>query len=81
MTPNPHRAAAIGVGIIVMGLAVGIVAGLFLMEIPVGNRDVAMMALGIAISWAGSVVNFHYGSSSGSSRKTDMLAQQKEPEV
>ena len=75
MTPNPHRLAAIGVGIIVMGMAVGIVAGLFALELPEGNREVALVILGTAIGWAGSVVNYHFGSSSGSARKTDMLAE------
>ena len=75
MTPNPHRLAAIGVGVIVMGMAVGIVAGLFALELPEGNREVALVILGTAIGWAGSVVNYHFGSSSGSARKTDMLAE------
>lgn len=81
MNPNPHRVAAIVVGAVVMLIAIGIVAGLFLLEIPEGNRDAAMLILGVAIGWAGAVVQYHYGSSSGSSRKTDMLAQQKEPEA
>lgn len=68
-TPSAMIAAA------VMALAVAIVAGLFLLEIPGGNRDVAMVVLGVAIGWAGTVVNFHFGSSHGSQRKTDILAQ------
>lgn len=79
--PNPQRIALMVVGFVVMALAIGIVAGLFLLEIPLGNRDVAMVVLGVAIGWAGSVVSYFFGSSSGSARKTDILASQaREPE-
>jgi DNA mismatch repair protein MutH len=64
------------VGLFAMGIAAGILLGLFLMEIPEGNRDVAMVSLGIALGWAGSVVQFHYGSSEGSKSKTDLIAAQ-----
>lgn len=55
-------------------IAAGIIAALFLMEIPPGNRDVAMVALGVALGWAGAVVQFHFGSSEGSKAKTDLMA-------
>jgi hypothetical protein len=64
------------VGLFAMLTAMGIIAGLFLLEIPAGNRDVAMVALGVALGWAGAVVQFHYGSSEGSHKKTDLIAQQ-----
>jgi len=44
------------------------------MEIPGGNRDVAMVSLGIALGWAGAVVQFYFGSSEGSKAKTDIMA-------
>lgn len=59
-------------------IAAGIVGGLFLLEIPVGNRDVAMVALGVALGWAGTVVNYHYGSSEGSKAKTELLTRHQE---
>jgi DNA mismatch repair protein MutH len=62
------------VGAFAMISAMGILAGLFLMEIPTGNRDVAMVALGVALGWAGAVVQFYFGSSEGSKAKTDLLA-------
>ena len=61
------------VGAFVMTLAAGIVTALFLLELPAGNREVALVILGGAIGWAGSVVNFHFGSSEGSKRKTEMM--------
>lgn len=69
----PKRIATAIVGFIVMALAVGIVAALFTLELPGGNREVALVILGTVIGWAGAVVNYHYGSSEGSKRKTDML--------
>ena len=62
------------VGAFAMLVAAGILVGLFLLEIPIGNKDVAMMALGAAMTWAGNVVQFHFGSSAGSKDKTDALA-------
>lgn len=69
----PKGASTALVGIVVMLLAVAIVAGLFTLELPEGNREVALVILGTVIGWAGAVVNYHYGSSEGSKRKTDML--------
>lgn len=62
------------VGAFALLIAAGIITGLFLLEIPGGNRDVAMVALGIALGWAGAVVQFFYGSSDGSKAKTELLA-------
>lgn len=64
------------VGMFAMGIAAGILLGLFMTEIPVGNREVALVSLGVALGWASTVVNFHYGSSEGSKAKTDLIAQQ-----
>ena len=61
------------VGLTVLLLAIGIVVGLFLLEIPQGNAEVALVVLGVAIGWAGSVVQFHYGTSEGSKTKTKIM--------
>lgn len=61
------------IGAAVMLLAFGIVAALFLVELPLGNREVALVVLGVAIGWASSVVQYHFGTSEGSSRKTDLM--------
>ena len=62
------------VGIAVMLIAVGIIGLLFFVPLPDGNREVALVVLGVAIGWASSVVTFHYGSSEGSKEKSQMLA-------
>ena len=62
------------VGAFAMLIAVGIITGLFLLEIPMGNREVAILALGAALTWAGNVVQYHFGSSEGSKSKTELIA-------
>jgi hypothetical protein len=60
-----------------MLLAFGIIAGLFFVPIPGTNEQVAYTILGIAIGWAGSVVNYHFGTSEGSTRKTDIMNEKR----
>ena len=62
-------------GFFVLLLAFGIVAGMFHWPIPEGNAEVALVVLGVAIGWAGSVVAFHFGTSEGSKSKTDLLTR------
>ena len=61
------------VGFVVMAMAVAIIALLFRIEIPEGNRDIALVILGVAIGWAGNVVAFHFGSSEGSKSKSEQI--------
>ena len=57
------------VGVAVIALCTAMIAALFFVEIPEGNRDIAMVLLGIGMGWGGAVVQFHFGSSEGSKRK------------
>ncbi len=57
------------VGAAVIALCTAMIAALFFVEIPEGNRDIAMVLLGIGMGWGGAVVQFHFGSSEGSKRK------------
>lgn len=51
------------VGLIaVLGGLVGLVA-LYWVEIPAGNRDAVVLALGIVLGWGSSVINGEWGSS------------------
>jgi hypothetical protein len=38
-------------------------AGLYAFEVPEGNREALLLALGIVLGWGGSVVNGEWGSS------------------
>jgi hypothetical protein len=60
-----------------MLLAFGIIAGLFLIPIPESNGEVALVVLGVAIGWASNVVNYHFGTSEGSTRKTDIMNEKR----
>lgn len=55
-------------GALVLGLL------LFVFEIPKGNRELALTAFGLLLGLAGTVINFHRGSSKGSKDKDDLLA-------
>ena len=48
--------------IAVLGGLVGLVA-LYWVEIPAGNRDAVVLALGIVLGWGSSVINGEWGSS------------------
>lgn len=51
------------VGLIaVIGGIAGLV-GLYFVEVPAGNRDAVVLALGIVLGWGSSVVNGEWGSS------------------
>lgn len=63
------------VGCVVMLIALLVLGAVFYVEIPAQNRDVAFLAVGIALGWAGNVVLFHFGSSEGSKSKTAMLSE------
>lgn len=52
---------AIGIIAVVGGL-LGL-AGLYAFEVPEGNREALLLALGIVLGWGGSVVNGEWGSS------------------
>jgi hypothetical protein len=65
------------VAIIVLALAIGIVAGLFIAEIPLGNREVALVILGVAVNWASQIVSYHFGTSEGSTRKTNLMNEKR----
>ncbi len=65
------------VALAVMLLAFGIVSGLLLVPIPPANAEVALVILGVAMGCAGSVVNYFYGTSDGSTRKTEMMHEKR----
>ena len=52
MTEGPRHI----VGAAVIALCTAMIAALFFVEIPEGNRDIAMVLLGIGMGWGGAVV-------------------------
>lgn len=50
-----------------------IVAALIFIAIPEGNREPLLLALGLVLGLAVTAFNFYFGSSQGSTDKTEML--------
>lgn len=57
--------------IAIMGGLAGLL-GLYAFEIPVGNRDAVMLALGIVLGWGSSVINGEWGSSPAGRRAAEV---------
>lgn len=54
----------------------GILFLLFIYKIPTENTDTLNLAIGTLLTAFGTVVGYFFGSSAGSQRKTDIIAQQ-----
>lgn len=54
---------------------------LAIMGIAVGVEGVLYMAAGTVLGWGGSAVVYYFGTSEGSSRKTDILMGREEGEA
>jgi uncharacterized RDD family membrane protein YckC len=51
-------------------------AGLYFIEVPAGNKEPLMLALGIVLGWGGTVIGYEFGSSP-SGRKAAEVGLQK----
>jgi hypothetical protein len=65
--------AAYYLDFIIVGATIALGLLLFFRAIPVGNKEIAYLMFGSLLTLCGTVVNFHRGSTHGSSKKTDML--------
>lgn len=72
----------VGMIAIVGGIA-GLV-GLYLVEVPEGNRDAVMVAIGIVLGWGSTVINGEWGSSPAGRKAADVgvrLAEVASPDT
>lgn len=69
------------VGVIVVLFAILCVCLLFFVVIPKTNNEILFMALGVVLAKFGSVVDYLFGSSKGSTDKTDLLINQTKNET
>jgi len=65
------------IGLLVILGVIFIVKHLFKAEVPAGNKDAAMMTIGAVLGWGGAVVSYYFGSSKGSSDKTEAMSEKK----
>ena len=56
-----------------IGTFVGALAALYFIPIPVDNKELIIFMLGQLSGFAGGVVSYHFGTSAGSARKTELL--------
>jgi len=61
----------------VFSLVLGIIVGLFMVEVPEGNKEIVHLSVGTILGFLASTYAFHRGSSSGSKAKNDLLAKMK----
>lgn len=59
------------VSTVILGIA------LFKYEIPLENKELAYMMFGAMLAHCGTIINYHRGSSNGSSEKTDIINKMK----
>lgn len=73
MNEGPTFRYAIGILAILGGLAsLGL---LFFVEVPLGNKEPLLLAIGIVLGWGGSVVQSEYGSTSSGRNLAQTNAQ------
>ena len=63
------------IGGALIGGFLGAGAALYVVPVPADNHDLIVFMLGQLSGFVGGVVAFHYGTSAGSVRKTDLLAE------
>jgi hypothetical protein len=49
------------IGLMVLIGGLGALAGLYVIDVPAGNKEPLLLAIGIVLGWGGSVVNSEYG--------------------
>lgn len=78
LAPAPREGSVFRavVGLIcVIGSMVGF-GGLYFVEIPAGNRDALMLALGIVFGWGSAVVQSEYGASTTGRKAANVALDQ-----
>lgn len=50
-------------GLVALAGGLGGLAGLYFVEVPEGNREPLLLALGLVLGWGGTIVSYEFGSS------------------
>lgn len=76
MTEERHFRALIGIIAITGGLTGFLL--LFFVNVPAGNRDALMLALGIVMGWGAAVIQSEYGATTTGRKVTDAAVKKME---
>lgn len=63
------------IALIICAMFAGAVVALFMLEPPTGAREPLLILIGALAAAFGAVVNYWFGSSSGSAAKSELLAR------
>lgn len=66
------------VGVIALLGGIGGLIGLYITEVPPGNRDALMLALGLVLGWGSIIVNGEWGSSPAGRQAASVGVRQPE---
>ena len=66
------------IGLVVLATAVGGFAALFVVKVPIENKDAMMFALGAVFQWAAGVVASEYGASTTGRKVAESAVRQIE---
>lgn len=75
---NIREVAFYILAVVVLSLCSVISVSLMTRAIPPENVQAVSIMLGLVLGWGGSVVGYFYGSSKGSSDKTEAMTENKE---
>jgi hypothetical protein len=68
---NEHTESGIfrqGIGLLCIVGGLSALAGLYFIDVPAGNKEPLLLAIGIILGWGGSVVNSEYGATTTGGR-------------
>jgi hypothetical protein len=69
------------IGLLAMFTAIGGFAALFIIRVPVDNRDAMMFALGAVFQWAASVISSEYGATTTGRKVAEAVTRRLESET
>jgi hypothetical protein len=66
------------IGLMVLIGGLGALAGLYVVDIPPGNKEPLLLAIGIVLGWGGSVISSEYGATTTGRKVAESAVRQIE---
>jgi hypothetical protein len=67
-----------GIGLLCIVGGLSALAGLYFIDVPAGNKEPLLLAIGIVLGWGGSVVNSEYGATTTGRKVAEAAVRQVE---